>query len=161
MIENTSQHTNSAGVRILPGYIFLPCAALSIAAELRLTLPHIPLPQPASLYAGIIIAVAALLLALSGLKRFLSQKVNPVPYKPAASLVSSGIYRFTRNPMYVGFVGMLAGATVALGSLPFMASTVVMFVFLNSYAIPREEAYLTRTFGEDYKNYCRRVRRWL
>ena len=76
-------------------------------------------------------------------------------------LVTSGVYRFTRNPMYLGLVAFPVGLGIVAGSWPVLVSAVPMFLYFDRYVIPREEAYLTRTFGADYAAYCRRVRRWL
>jgi protein-S-isoprenylcysteine O-methyltransferase Ste14 len=86
---------------------------------------------------------------------------SPLPFRPATSFVARGPYRFTRNPMYVGMTLLLAGVGLMLGRAWIALSALVGAGFLHLYAIPREERYLERTFGESYRDYRRRVRRWL
>lgn len=152
---------DSANVRILPGYIFVACLVAGIAVELWLPALTAELPQPVSFFAGLAIALVALLFIALGAGKFAVSQVNPMPYKPAAHLVTGGVYRLTRNPMYVGAVLMLVGIGVAAGSAPIVVSALPLFLFLNYHVIRREEAYLERAFGPDYLDYCRKVRRWL
>lgn len=110
---------------------------------------------------GLLVTVAGGMFGLGGVMRFKTLKVDVRPYKPAAQLVGGGAYRVTRNPMYVGLVCVLTGLGLFFGAIAMLVSAVVMFAYLNWYVIPREEAYLTRTFGEPYRAYCAKVRRWL
>ncbi len=119
------------------------------------------IPAPMRWAVGTLVFAAGGIFGVAGLQRFLNLKVDFRPTKPAAKLVVGGAYRVTRNPMYVGLVSGLAGLGLFFGAIPMLLSAVVMFAYLNWYVIPREEAYLTRTFGEDYRAYCAKVRRWL
>lgn len=92
---------------------------------------------------------------------FKDRGVNVYTNLSACELVSQGAYRFSRNPMYVGFLAILPGIGMAMGSYWMMMSILPMFLYLAFYVVPREEAYLTRAFGEDYLIYRRAVRRWL
>ena len=87
--------------------------------------------------------------------------VNVPTNLPASELVSRGAYRFSRNPMYVGFVAILLGIGLAVGSYWMLLSGLPMALYLALYVVPREEAYLTRAFGDDFLTYRRAVRRWL
>jgi protein-S-isoprenylcysteine O-methyltransferase Ste14 len=150
---------DSAGVRIYPGVFFFLCLAGGIAADWGLD--PAPLPQPASFYAGSLLALAGAVFALLGIGQFVSLGVNPLPTRPAARMVRGGVYRVSRNPMYVGLVAVLAGSGLAAGSLPVLISALPLFLCLDIYAIRREERYLERSFGEAYLAYCQDVRRWL
>jgi protein-S-isoprenylcysteine O-methyltransferase Ste14 len=119
------------------------------------------LPQPTGLYAGLAVASIGFLFMGWGHRRFTTLGVSVKTMLPASQLVTKGAYRFSRNPMYVGFVSILAGAGLAAGSVPMLLSAIPMFLYLDWYVIPHEERYLARAFGEDYKAYCKRVRRWL
>ena len=152
---------DSAKVRIPPPAVFAVCLFGGVTAEIWLHLSPLPISQPLGLIAGLTVCFAGLALAVIGLAHFISNGVNPIPVKPAAELVSGGIYRLTRNPMYTGMVAILLGTGIAAAGKALLVGAAVMFAFLNWYAIPREEKYLTRTFGEDYLEYRRRVRRWL
>jgi protein-S-isoprenylcysteine O-methyltransferase Ste14 len=152
---------DNAAVKIYPGVVFAFCLAGGFAADWWLTPEIAHLPQPASLYAGLLLMLAGGVFAGLGIGRFVNLGVNPIPTKPAARMVGGGVYRFTRNPMYVGLVVTLAGIGIAAGSLPVLASAFPLFLFLDLYAIRREERYLKRTFGDEYLAYCQKVRRWL
>jgi len=76
-------------------------------------------------------------------------------------LVASGIYRLSRNPMYLGMVAMLFGIALYVGSLPFYLAAAVYLVVIDLYFCPYEEKRLIDVFGDDYLAYRKRVRRWL
>ncbi|KXO12703.1 putative protein-S-isoprenylcysteine methyltransferase [Moritella sp. JT01] len=87
--------------------------------------------------------------------------VNPLKPETASSLVSSGIYRISRNPMYVGFALFLLSWGVYLSS-PWTVLGIVGFVFyMNKYQIIPEERALTTIFGAEFTLYLSQVRRWL
>jgi protein-S-isoprenylcysteine O-methyltransferase Ste14 len=152
---------DSANVRIYPAAVFAVCLFGGVTAEMWLHLAPLPIPQPLGQIAGLAVCFAGLALVVIGLAGFVSHGVNPMPARPASSLVSGGVYRLSRNPMYAGMVAILLGTGIAAAGKAILIGAVVLFAFLNWYVIPREEKYLTRTFGEDYLDYCRRVRRWI
>ncbi len=86
---------------------------------------------------------------------------NPQPWKPATALVVTGPYRLSRNPMYVGFTLLYLGISLWVNTLwPLIFLPIVLLVMRRG-VISREEAYLERRFGESYRAYRARVRRWL
>lgn len=87
--------------------------------------------------------------------------VNPVRPEASSRLVVSGIYRFTRNPMYVGFLCLLIGWGLWLSSGYALVLPVLFVVYLNRFQIRPEERALSNLFGNAYVEYCRRVRRWV
>jgi protein-S-isoprenylcysteine O-methyltransferase Ste14 len=88
-------------------------------------------------------------------------KGTPAPFDPPKELVVKGPYRYVRNPMYI-FVGLaLAGEAIVFKSLRVLIFTVAALAFLRVWVLVYEEPTLRRKFGEAYKNYCRRVSRWL
>ncbi len=112
---------------------------------------------------GFAIIAGALLLDLSSLLLFFKRKTTPNPFSPgnASKLVTSGMYRFTRNPMYVGLAIVLIGWAVYLGSLsPFLLIPVFIVVLTVQQIIPEEEI-LEGLFGQEYLDYKKVVRRWL
>lgn len=76
-------------------------------------------------------------------------------------LVTTGIYRYTRNPMYLGIIGLLLAIAIHVGTLPFYLAAAVYFIVINHVFCPYEEAKLAATFGDHYNAYRNRVRRWL
>jgi protein-S-isoprenylcysteine O-methyltransferase Ste14 len=156
-----SENAASPGIKILiPPRIFLACLIGGIAAGLLLPIP-IPLPWPLRLPAGIGLALAGFAFMGWGHGRFKSIGNNIPTWLPATQLVTGGAYRFSRNPMYVGFVAILAGLGLAAGNLSMLLFALPMFLYLDRFVIPREERYLERRFGADYLAYRNKVRRWL
>jgi len=113
--------------------------------------------------AALAFACVGLVLDLAGLISFMQAKtaVNPLKPASASSLVSSGIYRLTRNPMYLGLLLMLLGwATfLANGLAYFIAPLFVLYI--NRFQIHPEERVLLQKFGARFSAYKARVRRWL
>ncbi|MBO9500173.1 isoprenylcysteine carboxylmethyltransferase family protein [Brevundimonas sp. A19_0] len=95
----------------------------------------------------------------AGLFRRLGTAVEP--WKPSTALATDGPYRFSRNPIYVGFAITYAGLAIAMDSPVALLMLVPCLVVIDWAVIRKEEAYLARTFGADYEAYCKRVRRWL
>ena len=105
--------------------------------------------------------LAAIWLVGSALGGFRRKGTDPRPWREDSALVVEGIYRHTRNPMYVGMALAYVAVTLVLNTLwPLLTLGPVLFV-VQHYVIGREERYLTARFGEAYRDYCRRVRRWL
>ena len=86
---------------------------------------------------------------------------HPQPWKPTTALVVTGPYRFSRNPMYVGFTLFYLGISVWVNSLWPLLLLPLVLVVMSRGVIAREERYLERRFGDDYRAYRARVRRWL
>jgi protein-S-isoprenylcysteine O-methyltransferase Ste14 len=151
---------DSPNVVLMPPLIYFLCLILALLFEL-FTSVRFPLPPMVRLALGFAVAGGGFWFMMQGHYRFKAMGVSKRTNKPAALLVSGGSFRLSRNPMYVGMVAFLFGAGLAAGSLWGMLAALVFFVYLAVYVVPREEAYLLRTFGEEYTAYCRSVRRWL
>ena len=98
-----------------------------------------------------------------GLLAFLRQRttVNPLRPENASALVTGGVYRFTRNPMYVGMGLLLSAWAVNLSSLwPFLGP-IAFVLYMNRFQIAPEERALSARFGAEWSAYAARVRRWL
>jgi protein-S-isoprenylcysteine O-methyltransferase Ste14 len=86
---------------------------------------------------------------------------NVRPDKPALALVERGPFAYSRNPLYLSVLGLFTGVGVALASPAFLALVVPMALVLHYGVVSREESYLEEKFGEAYRAYKTRVRRWL
>lgn len=98
-----------------------------------------------------------------GMVSFYKMKTTVDPSEPqkASKLVTFGVYRFTRNPMYLGMLIILIGWAIRLGN-PLGIIGIVLFIwYMNTYQIKPEERVLEEKFGMDYKNYKLRTRRWI
>jgi len=149
---------DSPGVRLIPPVVFCVCLIGGVAAALWTGWYGW---SPNLFAAGLVLAFAGFAFMGWGHRRFTSLGVSVKTMLPASQLVTGGAYRFSRNPMYVGFVAILAGLAIAARSVPMLAGAAVMFLYLDGYVIPREERYLARAFADAYAAYCRKVRRWL
>jgi protein-S-isoprenylcysteine O-methyltransferase Ste14 len=115
---------------------------------------------PAQVF-GIAIAAAGVGLIAIALGLFRRSRTRPEPWQPASTLVIGGIYRRTRNPMYLGMALFSFGLALVFTSLAGCVSVALAAVVIDRFVIEREEAYLTRRFGEEYRVYRGRVRRWI
>lgn len=83
------------------------------------------------------------------------------PADPTKKLVISGLYRFSRNPMYIGVTMVLVGEAMFFQSANLWIYSLVVFIAFNVFIWTHEEPRLRRDFGEEYEKYCRKVRRWI
>ena len=110
---------------------------------------------------GIAVSVAGVLIVFGAAWAFRRAGTPVAPIKPTTALVSEGIYRRTRNPMYLGLSVMLLGLGLATGSLWFLIGLAVAMLAVTKLAIEKEEAYLAHKFAAAYLDYKSRVRRWI
>jgi len=147
------------GVVIPPPLLFvLPLVAAFIADKLA---PMGFVHGPVRWTAGSLLIAAGLALNVVG---FLTQRragTDPIPFNPTTRIVSHGIYRFSRNPMYVGFALWTLGVALLVNSLWMLLAVPIGIVLTDRMVILREERYLERKFGNEYLSYKRRVRRWV
>ena len=136
-------------------------AFLLIAYALGRFVP-IPLTVPAMLrYIGLALAFVGFLFGVGAFIEFVKARTTLDPHSAAKQLVTSGIYRFTRNPIYLGFLLVVIGLPLYF-SLYWGIVLAPLYVFLmNRLIIQHEEAYLERKFGKTYTDYTSQVRRWL
>ena len=113
--------------------------------------------------AAIVIAVLGVAAAVFGNVSFRRAKTTVNPFKPetASSLVTSGIYRVTRNPMYLGMLLVLVGWAVFLANGLAVIAIALFPAYITRFQIKPEERALMALFGEQYASYSSRVRRWI
>ena len=111
--------------------------------------------------AGWLIGAAGSVIMLRGWWLFKEARVAISPTAETVRLVMHGIYRVTRNPMYLGLALMMVGLAVGIGTASFYIAALAWFVVVNSVFCRYEEAKLAARFGAEYLEYTRRVRRWL
>ena len=112
-------------------------------------------------WAGGVPVVAGGALGVWALKRFHVSRTTYEPFGVPSALVAAGPYRNTRNPMYLGVLLMLTGIALVSGRLALLAAPLGFLATMNWVQIPREERLLDQEFGESFRAYRRRVRRWL
>jgi protein-S-isoprenylcysteine O-methyltransferase Ste14 len=143
-----------------PVVALLVGAAMWFAAAERVSLE---LPFRVRLVAFVVIALAGGAIALAGDLAFRRARTTINPFKPenSTALVTSGIYRTTRNPMYVGLTLVLVGWDVFLCSAWALPGPVVFVLYITRFQIIPEERVLSGKFGAAYAQYTARVKRWL
>ena len=125
--------------------------------------PRLPIAPWVSYLLAALFAAAGLSFDLLGILAFRASRTTINPLKPerASALVTGGVYRVTRNPMYVGMtLLLLAWACYLAAVLPFVGP-VLLVLYLTRFQIQPEERVLQGIFGEAYSSYAARVRRWL
>lgn len=122
----------------------------------------LPFSAPAILrYIGLAITFVGFLFGIGALVEFRKARTTLDPHGSARQLVTSGIYRFTRNPIYLGFLLMVIGLPLNSGLYWGIVLAPFYVVLMNRLIVQHEEAYLEKKFGKAYTSYTARVRRWL
>jgi protein-S-isoprenylcysteine O-methyltransferase Ste14 len=156
---------DNAGVRVAPPLIYIGVLALALVIDLAVGGPRIgaPLgiPHIARITAGVAFFLIGMLLTGRGLALFRLAGTEVRPWMPSTTLVTSGIYRFTRNPMYLGLTLSYAGLSLLADSAIALLCLIPLLVIITYGVIKREERYLEVKFGEGYRKYKRKVRRWI
>lgn len=114
-----------------------------------------------SLEFGALLIVSGITIGGSAIRGFVRAGTHLEPWKPSSALLTDGVYRWTRNPMYLAMILVAGGVAASIGGPWTAGGVAVIWVILNTFVIPREEAYLRRRFRADYEAYVRSVRRWL
>jgi protein-S-isoprenylcysteine O-methyltransferase Ste14 len=155
-----NENRDVAGVRVPPPVIFFATLGVGLAAHF--TLPggwEIPLVY--RLASAALFALPAGVVA-AGAFFGMHRKHTPFsPDKPTTAVCCEGVYRITRNPMYLALVLLLAGIGCLMASPYLVLLSPVLLILYDRMAVRPEEAYLERKFGEDYLSYKQKVRRWL
>ena len=152
---------DGAGVLFPPPLIYVAGLALGIAGDRMVHLPRLGLQPTLRDIVGAGSVVAGLLVSFAGAGLFRRLGTAIIPYKPATRLVTSGIYRWTRNPMYLGMALIYLGVATFFNSLSSLVLFPLVIATVQTQVIAREEAYLERTFGAEYVAYKKRVRAWI
>ena len=148
---------NAPAVRFPPPLLFLGLLFLGPVINKAWPLP----PIGVSWLPGVAIGIVGLAIIAAAQFRFRATGENPVPWTPTNTVIDTGIFAITRNPMYLGMATAQFGFGVALDSFWSITLVPVSIWIITSQVIAKEEAYLTRARGQPYRDYCRRVPRWL
>jgi protein-S-isoprenylcysteine O-methyltransferase Ste14 len=154
--------TAVAGAIARPPLLYLACLLLGLALDRMLPLP-LTLPEPALIRwtAGGGLILIGLAIVAAGIRNF-SRAATPLQSnQPVRALVTTGIHGWSRNPIYVGMFLLYAGIGLAARSPWVLILALPLAIALRYGVVAREEAYLERRFGETYRDYKARVRRWL
>jgi protein-S-isoprenylcysteine O-methyltransferase Ste14 len=152
----------TAGVIARPPLLFLAALLLGFVSDRLLALPlAVPGIDLVHWIAGGSLILIGLALGVAGIRNF-SRAGTPVPTnEPTRALVTTGIHGWTRNPIYLGLFLVYGGLGVAAASPWLLILTAPLALAIRYGVVAREEAYLERRFGDIYRDYKTRVRRWL
>jgi protein-S-isoprenylcysteine O-methyltransferase Ste14 len=167
--DSTVDKLNQSGVNVVgkpdsPGVIVLP-PLLTLGTLLAGVVLHLvwPLHLRAQFWlrtGGALTVLGSVVLMAWGRKTMVRAGTNVNPYKPSLNIVTQGPFRFTRNPLYLGNVAAYLGLTIILNMVWPLILFAPMLVVFNWGIIQREERYLEAKFGDGYRAYKARVRRW-
>lgn len=144
-----------------------PLAVVIVATALMWlvarAIPGLGFPLPARHLCVLALAIAGAATAIAGVVSFRMAKTTVSPLQPqrASSLVVGGVYRFTRNPMYLGMLALMLSWAAYLANAGALLLVPGFVLFLNRFQIEPEERALRAIFGTEFDDYQRRVRRWL
>ena len=118
---------------------------------------------PYKLEIGIVISIFGLLLLIVSVKSFINNNttINPLNLKKSTYLVTNGLFRFSRNPMYLGMLLFLVGTSIILNIIGGLIISILFIFYMNFFQIIPEEKALENLFGKDYRNYKKNIRRWI
>lgn len=146
----------------------IPPVALALIVGLLMWLiaesgPRVDVGEMPRLAVATVLFLLGALITVAGVLAFRSSNTTVDPRRPEASsaLVSSGVYRYSRNPMYLGFGVWLLAWSVFLASAWALVGVMFFVLYMNRFQIEPEERALRESFGDAFREYERRVRRWL
>ena len=154
-----NQKNDHPQVVINPFLIYIIMGACAVIAQKYLPLPLVS--QPVARIIGVIIMLFNLLAGLPAVRGMLSAGTSLNPGRPSTTLILSGSYRFSRNPMYIGLTLLYAGLMVFFQNVWGIFLLPVVIRLITVWVIIPEEEYLEQKFGAEYLNYKSAVRRWI
>jgi len=112
---------------------------------------------------SIVILSIGILVIINPIVKFIKSKttVNPVEFKNVENLVTSGIYKYSRNPMYLGMIMIIISSTIYYLNFYSLLTPFIFYFWINRFQIKREEAFLEEKFGQEYLFYKTKTRRWI
>lgn len=153
------QTSDSPHVVVPPPLIYI--GGLFLPLLLHWIKPLEFLPGTFPLFLGITLIVISVIFVATAMRSFIKEKTNIDVRKPTTHIVTTGPYRFTRNPIYLSMTLLVVSIAVWWNELWILVTLMPVLFIIQHGVIKREEAYLTKKFGEEYLNYKSRVRRWI
>lgn|SRR5690554_4729581 len=146
----------------------IPPLVLMILVALTMWLAAASVPVVIVTFAGqmavaLILAIVGVQLAISATRTFYDRKttVNPLTPDESSSLITDGVFKLSRNPIYLGMTLILAGLAVWLGALTSLLGVPLFVIYMTRLQIIPEERSLQAQFGQAFSAYCQRTRRWI
>lgn len=152
---------DSAGVTFPPPLAFLGTLLAGLVLGRLVGSPGLPLHHATERGIGSLATILGIGIMLSAIGLFRAAGTDPKPWKRSNALVTGGVYRWTRNPMYLGMALAYGGVAIWLDSLVALLLLIPLIFVIQKEVIEREEAYLAAKFGAPYLEYQKAVRRWM
>ena len=152
---------DGARVRFPPPLVFLGAILLGVLVQREAVPLSLSFSTAPRIAAGVLILACGVGLVLSARILFKRTGQSPIPWKPTPQLILQGPYRFTRNPMYVGVTLFVVGLGLALNNFWISLFAAPALLAVHLIAVLPEEHYLAEKFGESYRSYVARVRRYV
>jgi protein-S-isoprenylcysteine O-methyltransferase Ste14 len=111
--------------------------------------------------AGVALMLAGGAMIVAAFMAFIRHRSNILPHRPADLLITTGIFRFSRNPIYTGEIIAILGLGIALGAVGLVVAAIVLALAVRQMGVLREERHLAARFGEEWERYRTTTRRWL
>ena len=145
--------------KIPPPLVVLILVISTFFSSKKIDLIQIPLQSLISIF---ILSIGILIL-LNPVLKFKKSKttINPIKFNKVNKLVTSGIYKYSRNPMYLGFLIIVISSSIFYLNTYSILTPLFFYLWINRFQIKREEVFLTKKFGEDYLSYKKKTRRWI
>ena len=146
-------------IKIPPPILVIILTSLVYFSSTKLELIYLPYRQIVS----VVILIIGLIVIVSPVVDFIKSKttINPVKFKNVNRLVTTGIYRYSRNPMYLGMILIIISTTVYYLNFLSVFSPLIFYIWINKFQINREEIFLEEKFGSEYLKYKSKTRRWI
>ena len=145
--------------KIPPPLVVLILVISTFFSSKKIDLIQIPFQTSISIF---ILSIGILIL-LNPVLKFKKSKttINPIKFKKVNKLVTSGIYKYSRNPMYLGLLMIVISSSIFYLNIYSILTPLFFYLWINRFQIKREEVFLTEKFGEDYLSYKKKTRRWI
>ena len=157
----SSKDPQLAQVNLHPAVIVIGCLLVSVLARQTWHLNLAPGILAVFRYLGIAFRIAGVAVLLMSYGSMAAARTTIDPSEHSSKVVTSGLYAYSRNPIYLGWFLLIAGIGFRNASLLVLVIAVTMVLLLYRAVIVEEEAYLEKRFGDEYLRYKKSVRRWL
>ena len=146
-------------MKIPPPILVLILVVSSFLSSKKIDVIHIPNQTLAS----ILILLIGILILIIPVSKFIKSKttIDPIKFNKVNKLVTSGIYKYSRNPMYLGLLLIVISSSILYLNIYSVITPMIFYYWINRFQIKREEIFLTEKFGKEYLSYKTKTRRWI
>ena len=146
-------------MKIPPPILVLILVVSSFLSSKKIDVIHIPHQTLVS----ILILLIGILILIIPVTNFIKYKttIDPIEFKKVNKLVTSGIYKYSRNPMYLGLLLIVISSSILYLNIFSVSTPIFFYYWINRFQIQREEIFLTEKFGKEYLSYKTKTRRWI